>query len=127
VVVTSSGGTQGTDSRSRIRGLNSLSLGNDPLIILGGHTISRFDDINPDDLENIEIVKSPAATALYGTAAANGVIQFTSKRGCAGKPKWNTSLENGSESQIADFSASYATIGSVVAGGNESANEPSLR
>lgn len=137
VVVTSSGGTQGTGSRIRIRGSNSLSLGNDPLIILdgvlldnstgsfsiglGGQTISRFDDINPDDIENIEIVKGPAATALYGTAAANGVIQITSKRGRAGKAKWNTWFENGSESQIADFPANYATIGSRVSDGTRTA------
>ena len=133
VTVTSSGGTQGTGSRIRIRGSNSLSLGNDPLIILdgvllnnntgsfsvglGGQTVSRFDDINTDDIENIEIVKGPAATALYGTAAANGVIQITSKRGRVGKAKWNTWFENGSESQIADFPANYATICTVISTG----------
>lgn len=137
VTVTSSGGTQGTGSRIRIRGSNSLSLGNDPLIILdgilldnatgsfsiglGGQTISRFDDINPDDIENIELIKGPAATALYGTAAANGVIQVTTKRGRAGKSRWNSWVEQGNEAQIADFPANYATIGTLVVGGARTA------
>lgn len=88
VTVQSSGGTTGTGSRIRIRGSNSISLANEPLLVVdgilmdnsassqgigvGGQVVSRFDDINPDDIENIEVVKGPSATALYGTAAANG-------------------------------------------------------
>lgn len=133
VTVTSSGGTTGTGSRIRIRGSNSLSLSNDPLIILdgvlldngtgsfsigvGGQTISRFDDINPDDIENIELIKGPAATALYGTAAANGVIQVTTKRGKAGKSKWNTWFEQGLENEITTFPANYASIGTTISSG----------
>lgn len=138
VTVTSSGGTQGTGSRIRIRGSNSLSLSNDPLIILdgvlldnstgsfsvglGGQTISRFDDINPDDIENIELIKGPAATALYGTAAANGVIQITTKRGRAGKARWNTWMEQGNEDQVAAWPANYASIGSLVSTGARTAS-----
>lgn len=137
VTVQGSGGTTGTGSRIRIRGSNSISLANEPLLVVdgilmdnnassqsfgvGGQVVSRFDDINPDDIENIELIKGPAATALYGTAAANGVIQITTKRGRGGKSRWNTWAEQGSEAQIADFPANYATIGTLVAGGARTA------
>lgn len=137
VTVQSSGGTAGTGSRIRIRGSNSLSLSNDPLMIVdgvlldnntasnsfgvGGQVVSRFDDINPDDIENIELIKGPAATSLYGTAAANGVIQITTKRGRAGRTIWNGWVEQGSEDQIAKFPANYATIGLTTPAGTRTA------
>ena len=81
-----------------------MSLSNDPLIIVdgirvnnasnggasfnigvGGQQINRLDDFNPEEVENIDIIKGPAAAALYGTAAANGVIQITTKKGRAGR------------------------------------------
>jgi TonB-dependent SusC/RagA subfamily outer membrane receptor len=88
-------GEIGTASRIRIRGNNSVSLSNEPLVIVDGvrvtstentlvgsyQTVSRLDDINPEDIENVEILKGPAAAALYGTAAANGVIQITPAAG----------------------------------------------
>lgn len=102
VVVTQSSGQLGSNSRIRIRGVNSLSLNNDPLIIIdgvriaqdagggdlfsGGQASSRLNDLNPDDIESVEVLKGPAASALYGTQAANGVIQVTTKRGRAGRP-----------------------------------------
>ena len=55
----------------------------------GGQTISRINDFKPDDIESIEIVKGPSASALYGTAAANGVIVIKTKRGRVGAPVWN--------------------------------------
>ena len=138
VTVQSAGGTTGTGSRIRIRGSNSISLANEPLLVVdgvlmdnsassqgfgvGGQVVSRFDDINPDDIENIELIKGPAATALYGTAAANGVIQITTKRGRGGKSRWNTWAEQGNEDQIANFPANYASIGTLVVGGARTAN-----
>jgi TonB-dependent SusC/RagA subfamily outer membrane receptor len=96
VNVTSAGGSTGTGSRIRIRGANSISLSNDPLLIIdgvrvnnssgsnsigvGGQAPSRFDDLNPDDLESVEVIKGPAGVALYGLQAANGVIQVRTKR-----------------------------------------------
>src|SRR5262249_39195616 len=99
VVVQENGGTTGSGARVRIRGSNSVSLSNDPLIIVdgirinseqddasssiavGGQVPSRLNDINPAEIDNIEVIRGPAAAALYGTAAANGVIQITTKRG----------------------------------------------
>src|SRR4029079_1597224 len=91
VIVTQVSGTTGGGSRIRIRGSNSVSLTNEPIVLIdgvransdpGGSTISvggqnptRVDDLTPAEIENIEIYKGPSATALYGTAAANGVIQ----------------------------------------------------
>jgi TonB-linked SusC/RagA family outer membrane protein len=110
-VVTQSGGTTGGGARVRIRGNNSMSLSNAPLIIIdgvrvesaeaslgfgvGGQSPSRLNDINPEDVENIEVLKGPAAAALYGTAAANGVIQITTKRGRAGRPEFRVWSEYG--------------------------------
>jgi len=104
VIVTQTSGTTGGGSRIRIRGSNSLSLSNEPLIIIdgiraisdvsgstidiGGQNPSRLDDLNPEDIDDIQVIKGPAAAALYGTAAANGVVQITTKRGRSGKTKW---------------------------------------
>jgi TonB-linked SusC/RagA family outer membrane protein len=104
-------GVTGGGSRIRIRGTSSLSLSNDPVIIVdgvrissgtgslalgvGGSGPSRLDDINPDEIENIEIIKGPSAATLYGTEAANGVINITTKRGKAGKTRLSVYTENG--------------------------------
>ena len=104
-------GETGGGSRIRIRGQSSLSLNNQPVVIIdgvrvsgaagnsaigvGGATPSRLDDINPEEIESIEIVKGPSAATLYGTEAAAGVINITTKRGRAGKTSWNIYTENG--------------------------------
>lgn len=127
VTVINAGGTTGTNSRIRIRGSNSINLSNDPLIIvdgvmvsnnsdnfgvgLGGQTTSRFDDINNEDIENIEVIKGPAGTALYGSAASNGVIQITTKKGRAGKTRWNTYAEYGNIKDYTDYPANYLQVG----------------
>lgn len=113
VIVQAPGGTAGAGSRIRLRGVSSLSLNNNPLLIVdgviannntesltigvGGQQVSRFEDINPEEIENIEVIKGPAATALFGTGAANGVIQITTKRGRAGRPQWSVWGETGTE------------------------------
>lgn len=110
-VVLQSSGTTGSGSRIRIRGSNSLSLSNAPLLVIdgvrvesdpgdlgfgvGGQNISRLDDLNPENIESIEVLKGPAASALYGTAAANGVIQVTTRRGRAGDPEFHVWSELG--------------------------------
>ena len=98
-------GTQtGTGSRVRIRGQNSLNLSNDPIYVIdgirmtsdigsnrygtGGANASRVGDINPEEIESIEVVRGPSASTLYGTDAANGVIVITTKRGIAGRTQW---------------------------------------
>ncbi|HEY4133204.1 MAG TPA: carboxypeptidase-like regulatory domain-containing protein, partial [Gemmatimonadaceae bacterium] len=110
VQVMSSGAT-GSGSRIRIRGQSSLSLSNDPLVYVdgvrvngqssaqtagtGGTTISALDQISPEEIETIDVIKGPAAATLYGTQAANGVILITTKKGRGGSIRWNAFSENG--------------------------------
>ena len=113
VVIIAGSGAVGAGPRMRIRGAASLSLSDQPLVYLdgiriasdvssgptsqafGSGIISRLNDINPDDIENIEIVKGPSAATLYGTEANNGVILITTKRGKAGKAVFTATARNG--------------------------------
>jgi TonB-linked SusC/RagA family outer membrane protein len=128
VIVQEAGGTTGSGARVRIRGSNSVSLSNDPLIIVdgirvnnqqdaaansigvGGQVPSRLNDINQEDIENIEIIKGPAAAALYGTAAANGVIQITTKRGHAGRTRWNFRSQAGTVNEVTHWPSNFAAF-----------------
>jgi TonB-linked SusC/RagA family outer membrane protein len=135
VYINSPGGTTGSASRIRIRGANSLSLTNEPLYIVdgirtsneitqannlgggigvGGQASSRLNDINPDDIESIEILKGPAAAALYGTAAASGVIQIRTKRGRPGAARWTTYAEAGTQEDVTTYPANFSQIGRRV-------------
>jgi len=132
VVVQQAGGTTGGSSRIRIRGSNSISLANDPLLIIdgvrvnnnpnsssigvGGQTPSRVNDINPEDVESVEVIKGPAAAALYGTAASNGVIQVITKRGKAGRARWQTNTEYGTVREVGTYARNYRQIGTNLSG-----------
>jgi TonB-dependent SusC/RagA subfamily outer membrane receptor len=61
----------------------------------GGAGASRLNDINPEDIESIEIIKGPAAATLYGTEASNGVVQIITKRGSNSAPHWDFSTRQG--------------------------------
>ncbi|MFW6205706.1 MAG: SusC/RagA family TonB-linked outer membrane protein, partial [Gemmatimonadota bacterium] len=135
VNVLQSAGTSGTGARIRIRGSNSISLSNEPMLIvdgvqidnssqsmafgIGGQSISRLNDINPEDIASIEVLKGPAASALYGTAAANGVIQITTKAGRAGPTQWNVYAEYGQIDDVTDYPANYQQLGTSAATGDE--------
>ena len=105
VRVASAGGDVGSGGNTRIRGASSMTLSSEPLIYIDGVRVnnaaadaggfpgvgvdsryppSRINDINPDEIESIEIVKGPAAATLYGTEASNGVINILTKRGARG-------------------------------------------
>ncbi len=116
-----SGMQTGVGSRIRIRGSNSVSLNNAPIYIIDGVRMTsqvsfsyglgsaqpmRSDDLSPDDIENIEIVKGPSAATLYGTDASNGVVLITTKKGRAGSPKWNAFVEGG---YLVDRANNYPT------------------
>ncbi len=125
-----SSGMTGSGTRVRIRGANSISLSNAPLIVIdgvrvessesslgfgvGGQAPSRLNDINPADIETIEILKGPAASALYGTAAANGVIQITTKRGRAGQADFRVWTEYGTLQKGATFPDNVVAVGNLV-------------
>lgn len=77
----------------RIRGNRSIAAGNDPLYVIDGVPIAgTINDINPGDIESIEVLKDASATAIYGSRGANGVILITTKRGKAGQ--FNVTLES---------------------------------
>jgi len=87
VYVLNSGNKPGAGVSVQIRGRRSFSAGNDPLYVVDGIPISGgFNDINPGDIEAMEILKDASATAIYGSRGANGVIIISTKRGKAGKP-----------------------------------------
>jgi len=116
VTILQNSGVIGSGATVRIRGVSSFALSNQPLIYVdgvrvdnsqgtgpqnqsfGASTTTRWNDFNPDDIESIEIVKGPAAATLYGTEAANGVIQIITKRGGQGKPAWDVSVRGGTNS-----------------------------
>ncbi len=131
-VVLPSSGTVGTGSALRLRGISSLTQGNEPLIYVdgvrvdndpaaevfsgnaftvGGQSPSRLNDINPENIESIEIIKGPAAATLYGTEASSGVIQIITKKGQSGETRWNAKVSVGTtDLDNNDFPANFGVI-----------------
>lgn len=85
VFVTTNDAGPGGSSNILIRGRSSISGGTNPIVIADGVRIGSINDINPNDIESIEILKDAAAQAIYGARASNGVILITTKRGKSGK------------------------------------------
>ncbi|MDI1307025.1 MAG: TonB-dependent receptor plug domain-containing protein, partial [bacterium] len=96
VTVTQSSSAPGSGTSAQIRGASSISASTGPFIVLDGMPFSTtggsLNDINPNDIESLEILKDASAVAIYGTRGANGVILITTKKGKSGKPviKFNT-------------------------------------
>src|SRR2546425_5181139 len=117
------GNLTGAGSRVRIRGTNSLSLNNEPLYIIdgirmtadnnsssigiGGTNPSRVNDINPEEIETIDVIKGPSAAALYGTAASTGVIIIKTKQGQPGPARWSVYGEQGVIRDYNDYPTAY--------------------
>ena len=111
VQVVSSSGAPGDGMSVIVRGQSTLNSGNDPLYVIDGvpvetnslsklngyesHGLNPLADINPQDIESIEILKDGSSTAIYGSRAANGVILITTKRGKEGKPQINLNVYAG--------------------------------
>ena len=112
VSVSDGAGRVGSGQQIRLRGTGSISMSNEPLIFVDGVRVrsegyprgvassssgarspnvtpNPLNDINPADIERIEIIKGPAATTLYGTEASAGVIQIFTRRGAEGATTWN--------------------------------------
>lgn len=87
VVVQNSSGAPSGSATIRIRGANSLTYGNDPLIIIDGVQDGNIGSLNPNQIESIEVLKDAAALSVYGSKGANGVILVTTKNGKTGKPQ----------------------------------------
>jgi TonB-linked SusC/RagA family outer membrane protein len=124
VTLQSTGGSTGAGQRIRVRGANSLSLSNEPLLYLdgvlisngkggisvGGGDYSRLNDLNPEEIENIEVLKGPAASAIYGSAASNGVLLISTKKGRAGAPQWRAYAEGGQIKDVNSYPLNYAAL-----------------
>lgn len=95
VYVTVGNAGPGSSSKIQIRGKRSLSAGNDPIVIADGVPIGSINDINPNDIQSIDILKDATAQAIYGARAANGVILITTKRGKKGEMSINYSGYHG--------------------------------
>lgn len=114
VQVTTNNGILGEAPRIRIRGIASIGSGTSPLIVVDGMPIYSGDvggyasanglgDINPNDIESFEILKDGAATAIYGSRAANGVILITTKKGKRGSMKVSYNTVFGWASPVKTF------------------------
>ncbi len=108
-----SSGVTGEGSRIRIRGSSSLSQSNEPIVFVDGIRVdggggfggsvsdggsaspSRLDDINPESIDRIEVLKGAAAATLYGTEASNGVIQVFTKNGRVDDPQFDFRVSQG--------------------------------
>ncbi|SFF80186.1 TonB-linked outer membrane protein, SusC/RagA family [Salegentibacter agarivorans] len=114
VQITNSGGAPGQSARIIIRGVNSLdpNADNQPLFVIDGVPVdnsttesgstprglsNRAADINPNDIESMNVLKGAAATALYGVRAANGAVIITTKKGKAGDVRINVNSSIGFE------------------------------
>lgn len=81
------GGAEGNDNAIVIRGRNSITASNSPLIVLDGIPYNGgISDINPSDIASIDVLKDASSAAIYGSRGANGVILVTTKKGSSGKP-----------------------------------------
>jgi TonB-linked SusC/RagA family outer membrane protein len=87
--VMQSSGQAGAAVSINLRGNRSINASNSPLILVDGIEYGSTLDINPSDIESMEILKDASSTAIYGTRGANGVILITTKRGQAGKTRVN--------------------------------------
>ncbi len=129
-------GAVGSPSRLRVRGISSIQASNAPIIMLDGVRISgdytqtrdqslpgafaspsRLDDIDPDIIESIEVLKGPAASTLFGSDAANGVIVIKTKRGIAGPARWNLRFDRGLTYQPKDYPFPIQRLGYPLTGG----------
>ncbi|MGM9509004.1 SusC/RagA family TonB-linked outer membrane protein [Larkinella sp. GY13] len=107
VQITQAGGTPGGAVRINVRGVASINSNSQPLIVIdgvpvltgafgaGGVAMNPLSEINPDDIESMEILKDASASVLFGSRAANGVLLITTKKGVKGKPKFDVSYQEG--------------------------------
>ena len=122
-------GNVGTGAAIQIRGVGSFNLASDPLVYVDGirvnnnsasgpqlgppREVNPLNDLNPADIESVEIIKGPAAATLYGTEASAGVIQIITKRGAEGAPQFDAALSMGSNF-IVDPAGKIGTVYSCV-------------
>jgi TonB-linked SusC/RagA family outer membrane protein len=122
VLVTNNTGEPGGGVTIRVRGTTSIGSGNDPLYVIDGiplentqtgnrnvgeNRINGMSQINPADIESIEILKDAAAASIYGARAANGVVLITTKRGVKGKGEVSIDVYSG----LSEITSRYDLLG----------------
>jgi TonB-dependent SusC/RagA subfamily outer membrane receptor len=131
VSVMRSSGIVGGGSRVRLRGATGIYATREPIVVvdgvrvdamqnapglsIGGQQPSRLDDIDIDQIARIEVLRGPAASALYGTNGAGGVIRITTRAASRAKTSWSTYGEGGISTDITGYPANYST-GSGITG-----------
>ncbi len=138
VDIVSSTGIVGDGPAIRIRGRSSITATNDPIVFVDGvrtdsrpggvrdvftgagnsPTPSALNDLSPNEIESIDILRGPSAATEYGTDAANGVIVIKTKRGQAGPPRWDFNTEQGISTMPAHFPLNYTSWGHTTDGTN---------
>lgn len=129
VQVRNNSGTVGGNSDVRIRGTGSISLNKQPLYVIdgaiidqnnllffrfggavsvGGQSATRLSDLNPDEIEKIDVIKGPAASALWGARGNAGVVVITTKKGSAGT-RWNVRADVGTNIQTTGLRDDWPT------------------
>jgi TonB-linked SusC/RagA family outer membrane protein len=88
-------GTPGQAAQIVIRGVGSITAGSDPLFVVDGFPVDDLQGVNPNDIENIDILKDASATAIYGSRGSNGVVIITTKRGMLGRTQINLDVSSG--------------------------------
>ena len=149
LIVQRTNGIPGAPSRLRLRGISSINMSSDPILIVDGVRVnadqsgstvtqnpayngvtpggganevstnagesfagpSALDQIDPNSIETIEILKGPSATAIYGSDAATGVIVVTTKHGRAGPTRWSLSLDQGRTTLPGSWPTNYFLFG----------------
>ncbi|HEX4684030.1 MAG TPA: SusC/RagA family TonB-linked outer membrane protein [Gemmatimonadaceae bacterium] len=134
VMINQNGGAPGGGAQIQIRGQSTILGQADPLYVVDGviisnaaisdggssithasgqlgsaqdATVNRIADINPDDIESIEILKSAAASAIYGSRATNGVVVITTKRGKSGETRYNVTQRVTSQNILKELSSRH--------------------
>lgn len=121
VQVTNNDGAPGGNMTVLIRGVGSLaSYGNGPLYVVDGYPVSSgINNINPDDIESIQVLKDASATAIYGIRAANGVVLVTTKKGKKGTTQISLNAYNSFQSKPKTYDVlnaqQWATLANEVA------------
>ena len=142
-VITSNSGAPGGGLQIQMRGVTSIFGNSQPLYVVDGLPVSntviesglnavsgagaglnsgnqdngvnRIADLNPDDIQSIEILKGPSAAAIYGSSAANGVIVITTKRGQPGKPRFSLTQRLGTYEQSNTLGARHFSLADAYA------------
>ncbi len=106
VIISNAGVSSGASAISRASGSTGSSQ---------DQVVNRLADLNPNDIENIEVLKSAAASAIYGSRATNGVVVITTKKGSSGQTRWNVTQRAGTQQLMRSLGhRQYATLDDVL-------------